>query len=91
MKQFGITRPEFEEYMMGLLPPREGVLADMEAHAAREGLPIIGPMVGNFLRRHRSGQEVHQHGEACYRPRGERLVNHGSSRVGHRHALTARP
>jgi predicted O-methyltransferase YrrM len=49
LKQFGITRPEFEEYMIGLLPPREGVLADMEAHAVREGIPIIGPMVGNFL------------------------------------------
>jgi caffeoyl-CoA O-methyltransferase len=49
LRHYGITRPEFEEYMLGLLEPREGVLADMEAHAEREGIPIIGPMVGNFL------------------------------------------
>jgi predicted O-methyltransferase YrrM len=49
MKHFGITRPEVEDYMFGLLPPREGVLADMEAHAEREGIPVIGPMVGHFL------------------------------------------
>ena len=49
MKHFGITRPDIEDYMLGLLPPREGVLADMEAHAQREVIPIIGPLVGQFL------------------------------------------
>jgi caffeoyl-CoA O-methyltransferase len=49
MKHFGITRPEIEDYLLGLIPPREGVLADMEAHAEREGIPIIGPAVGQFL------------------------------------------
>ena len=38
MKHFGITRPDIEDYMLGLLPPREGVLADMEAHAAAAAL-----------------------------------------------------
>jgi predicted O-methyltransferase YrrM len=49
MKHFGNTRPELEDYMVGLLPARDGVLADMEAHAEREAIPIIGPMVGQFL------------------------------------------
>jgi predicted O-methyltransferase YrrM len=49
LRHYGITRPEIEEYMLGLLAPREGVLADMEAHAEREGIPIIGPMAGNFI------------------------------------------
>lgn len=50
MKHFGVTDPKLEAYMEGLLPSREGVLADMEAHAAREGLGIIGPVQGQFLR-----------------------------------------
>ena len=49
MKHFGITSPEIEDYLLGLIPRREGVLADMEAHAQREGIPIIGPVVGHFL------------------------------------------
>ena len=49
MKHFGITDPKIEEYLYGLLPAREGALADMEAHAEREGIPIIGPMQGQFL------------------------------------------
>ena len=49
MKHFGITDPRVEDYMEGLLPSREGVLADMEAHAEREGLGIIGPLQGQFL------------------------------------------
>jgi predicted O-methyltransferase YrrM len=35
--------------MLGLLAPRKGVLADMETHAEREGIPIIGPIAGNFV------------------------------------------
>jgi caffeoyl-CoA O-methyltransferase len=49
LKHFGITSPEIEDYLLGLIPPLEGVLADMEAHAQREGIPIIGPVVGRFL------------------------------------------
>ncbi len=49
MKHYGITSPEIEDYMMGFVPPREGVLADMEVHAEREGLPIIGPMAGQMV------------------------------------------
>ncbi|MEO8287453.1 MAG: O-methyltransferase [Chloroflexota bacterium] len=49
MKHFGITDPKIEEYIQTLLPTSEGVLADMEAQAARENVPIIGPMEGHFL------------------------------------------
>ncbi len=49
MKHFGITDPKLEDYMAALLPASEGVLADMEAHAEREGLGIIGPLLGQFL------------------------------------------
>jgi caffeoyl-CoA O-methyltransferase len=49
MKRFGITDPQIEDYIAGLVPPREGALADMEAHAEREGVPIIGPVQGHFL------------------------------------------
>jgi caffeoyl-CoA O-methyltransferase len=49
MKHFGITDPRIEDYLLSLTPGREGVLADMEAHAEREGIPIIGPVEGHFL------------------------------------------
>jgi caffeoyl-CoA O-methyltransferase len=49
MKHFGITDAGIEDYLMSLVPQREGVLADMEAHASRENIPIIGPMAGRFL------------------------------------------
>jgi predicted O-methyltransferase YrrM len=49
MKHFGITDPKVEEYLLSLVPGRDGVLADMEAHAEREGIPIIGPVEGQFL------------------------------------------
>ncbi len=49
MKQFGITDPKIEAYLETLTPARTGVLADMEAHAARENVPIIGPVEGQFL------------------------------------------
>jgi predicted O-methyltransferase YrrM len=38
-----------EEYMERLTPASEDVLADMEAHAERENVPIIGPVEGHFL------------------------------------------
>src|SRR5688500_668571 len=49
MKHYGITAPDIEDYMLGFVPPREGVLADMEAHAEREGVPIIGPVAGHMI------------------------------------------
>lgn len=49
MKHYGITVPEIEDYIAGFVPSREGVLADMEAHAEREDVPIIGPMAGHMI------------------------------------------
>ena len=45
----GITLPEVEDYLYSILPPRDAVLAEMEAQAAREGVQIVGPAVGRFL------------------------------------------
>jgi predicted O-methyltransferase YrrM len=45
----GITVPEVEEYAYSLLPPRDEVIAEMEAEAARNDVPIVGPMVARLL------------------------------------------
>jgi predicted O-methyltransferase YrrM len=44
-----ITNPDIERYMHDLLPPRDEVLAEMEAYAAEHDVPIVGPAVGRFL------------------------------------------
>ncbi len=44
-----ITDPAIEQYMLGLLPPRDEVLTEIEAYAAEHEIPIIGPAVARFL------------------------------------------
>ena len=44
-----ITAPAIEDYIDGLLPPREPLLAEVEAHARANRLPIVGPAEGRFL------------------------------------------
>lgn len=44
-----ITNPDIEQYMYGLLPPRDEVLTEMEGYAAEHNVPIVGPAVGRFL------------------------------------------
>ncbi len=44
-----ITNPDIDRYMLALLPPRDEVLAEMEAYAAERNIPIVGPAVGRFL------------------------------------------
>jgi len=44
-----IVNPDIERYMEGLLPARDPLLAEVEAQAARRGIPIVGPMVGRLL------------------------------------------
>lgn len=44
-----IVNPEIEKYILGLIPPRDEILAEMEAVAARESIPIVGPAVGALL------------------------------------------
>ncbi|TAK08653.1 MAG: O-methyltransferase [Candidatus Manganitrophaceae bacterium] len=44
-----IVDPKIEGYLEHLLPPREPVVAEMEALAEKNHFPIIGPLVGRFL------------------------------------------
>jgi len=44
-----IVHPRIERYLASLLPPRDEVLVAMEARARREGIPIVGPVVGRLF------------------------------------------
>lgn len=44
-----ILRPQQESYLDRLLPPREPLLREIEAQAAREDIPISDPEVGRLL------------------------------------------
>lgn len=44
-----IVNPEIEKYILGLIPPRDEILAEMEAEAERRSIPIVGPAVGALL------------------------------------------
>jgi predicted O-methyltransferase YrrM len=43
------TDAAVEQYIEGLLPPRDAVLAEMEAYATQHSVPIIGPVVGRIF------------------------------------------
>jgi caffeoyl-CoA O-methyltransferase len=45
----GITESAIDEYMLSILPPRDSVLREMEAQAAKRDIPIVGPAVGRVL------------------------------------------
>jgi caffeoyl-CoA O-methyltransferase len=45
----GITADPVEDYLYSLLPPRDDVLAEMEAEAAKRDIPIVGPAVARIL------------------------------------------
>ncbi|MGA3089321.1 MAG: O-methyltransferase [Terriglobales bacterium] len=45
----GITVPEVDDYLYNMLAPRDEVLADMEADAAKNGYAIVGPAVAGVL------------------------------------------
>ena len=44
-----IISPSIENYLAGLIPPRNVVLLDMENRAKREDFPAVGPQVGMLL------------------------------------------
>jgi caffeoyl-CoA O-methyltransferase len=44
-----ITAPNVDEYIRSLIPERDDVLTEMEDRAAREHIPIIGPVVATLL------------------------------------------
>jgi caffeoyl-CoA O-methyltransferase len=41
--------PDLEGYFRGFIPPREALLRELEQEAHREGIPIVGPVVGELL------------------------------------------
>src|SRR5512133_2445543 len=45
----GITSEPVETYLYSLLPPRDEVLVEMEAAAAKRDIPIVGPAVARIL------------------------------------------
>jgi predicted O-methyltransferase YrrM len=45
----GITSRGVEDYLYSLLPPRDEVLIEMEAAAAKRNIPIVGPAVARVL------------------------------------------
>ena len=46
---YDITNIAIEDYLTSLMPPRPEVLADLEQRAHLRGLPLIGPVEGQFL------------------------------------------
>ena len=44
-----ITAPEVDDYLYDMLPPRDEVLTEMEAEAAKKKVPIVGPAVARVL------------------------------------------
>jgi predicted O-methyltransferase YrrM len=44
-----LVSPELDRYILDLLPPRDPVIAEMEAYAAANDVPIVGPAVGTLL------------------------------------------
>lgn len=45
----GITAPQVEDYLYDVTPPRDEVLADMEADATKNDYAIVGPVVARVL------------------------------------------
>jgi predicted O-methyltransferase YrrM len=45
----GITVDAVEDYLYSMLPPRDEVLAEIEAEAATRKIPIVGPAVARIL------------------------------------------
>src|SRR6266508_2923889 len=44
-----LVSPELDRYLIDLLPPRDPVLAEMEAVARERDIPIVGPVVATLL------------------------------------------
>ena len=44
-----LVAPALDRYILELLPPRDPVIAEMEAYAEKHDVPIVGPAVGTLL------------------------------------------
>jgi len=45
----GITADAVEDYLYSVIPARDELLTEMEAEAAKNDVPIVGPVVGRIL------------------------------------------
>jgi predicted O-methyltransferase YrrM len=45
-----VTQPDVDNYLYTLLPPRDEVLAEMEAEATKHKIPIVGPVVASLFK-----------------------------------------
>ena len=49
MGRLDILHPLIDEYLLDIIPARDEVLTEMEAHAREHRFPIVGPLVGRVL------------------------------------------
>ena len=49
MQRLDILHPSIDDYLLGIIPERDEVLTEMEAHARANRFPIVGPLVGRVL------------------------------------------
>ena len=49
MQRIDILHPSINNYLQDIIPERDEVLTEMEAHARENRFPIVGPLVGRVL------------------------------------------
>lgn len=49
MERLDVLHPSIDEYLLNIIPARDGVLMEMEAYAREHRFPIVGPLVGRVL------------------------------------------
>ena len=49
MQRLDILHPSIDDYLLDIIPERDEVLTEMEAHARANRFPIVGPLVGRVL------------------------------------------
>ncbi len=49
MQRLDILEPSIGDYLLDIIPERDEVLTEMEAHAQANRFPIVGPLVGRVL------------------------------------------
>ncbi len=49
MERLDVLHPSIDEYLLEIIPERDEVLTEMEAHARENRFPIVGPLVGRVL------------------------------------------
>ena len=49
MQRIDILHPSINDYLHDIIPERDEVLTEMEAHARENRFPIVGPLVGRVL------------------------------------------